>query len=1039
MYTSSVRAFAVYFVLAAAALAQQAGLGSITGVVQDASGAVIPGAKVTVNNESRGIARNLETNEEGIFSAPSLVPSGGYSVKVESQGFALYERTNLELLVGQQLNLPIVLSVSGAAQTIEVTAGSPIVETTKTGVSQVVTTGQIDNLPINGRRVDSFVLLTPGVTNDGTFGLISFRGIAGGNSFLTDGNDTTNTFYNENAGRTRISTQISQDAVQEFQVLTNGYSAEFGRASGGVINTVTRSGGNGVHGTGYWFFRNQDFNALDRYIPRDPDNPSQPLRPEELRNQFGGSVSGPIVKDKLFYFFNAEVTRRDFPLVNRLVNPSLYNADGSLRERDNAGRLLCGDPAAVPRPATAAECGAAFGILDRQFQTLDRSANSELGFGKIDWRPTDSDSFSFSLNYLRWISPNGIQTQAVLTNGNGVGNNANSTVRTRYGRAQWTRVVAPTAVNEFRFGWFKDRLFDDVNPELIPPVTGRLGLTVAGQANLGTSVDYPRLNPSEQRFQLVDTMNWNIGRHNLKFGGDYITTQDYVNIQRNRNGSYVYNDFNSFAIDYARSGTGKLWQSYSQTFGNPVIDFTTKDFALFLQDQFRVTSGLTLNLGLRYEFTDIQQPGDLANPLVPQTATIREPRKNFAPRVGIAYAFDDQKTVIRGGYGIFYSRIPGALLQNFYLNNGSYQPQLTLNGSVAGDLLLGPTFPNVMAGLPAGRALGTVDAQFAAPDFRQAYTQQGDIAIERQFSENLGLTASYLWSRGIGLFTSRDINVGALGPEVTYRINDRSGSQVGSFTTPTYRLANRVDPRFRRLVQVENGGQSWYNGLVLQLRKRMSHGLEGSVAYTWSHAIDSAMQGGGTNALFFDSLRSTFNGDYTADRASSQLDQRHRIVISSIWAPNFTKSNSGVAKWLLKSWQLSQITTMASSQPTTPTIFISGAPFAGAAFNTSLNGFGGSNRVPFLPINSLDIDKTFRVDARLTKVLPFSERVQVYLNFEAFNVFNTQYNTSVIIEAYQLANGVLTPASGLGNGNQSQGFPDGTNARRAQVSARVTF
>jgi hypothetical protein len=1024
--------------LAVSVFAQQAGLGSITGVVQDASGAVIPGAKVVVANESKGITRNLETNAGGIFSAPSLVPTGGYSVKVESQGFAPYERKDIELLVGQQLNLQIPLAVSGATQTVEVTSGAPIVETTKTGVSQVVTTAQIDNLPINGRRVDSFVLLTPGVTNDGTFGLVSFRGIAGGNSYLTDGNDTTNSFYNENAGRTRISTQISQDAVQEFQVLTNGYSAEFGRASGGVINTVTRSGGNDVHGTGYWFFRNQDFNALDRYTPQDPRDPTQPLRPEETRHQAGGSISGPILKDKLFYFFNAEVTRRDFPLVNRLVNPSLFNSDGSVRPRDNAGKLLCGDPTALPRPATSDECAAAFGILGRQFQTLDRSANSELGFGKIDWRPTDRDSFSFSANYLRWISPNGIQTQAVLTNGNGIGNNANSTVRTRYGRAQWTRVVSPTSVNEARFGWFKDRLFDDVNPELIPPVTGRLGLTVAGQSNLGTSIDYPRLNPSEQRFQFVDTLNWNLGRHGLKMGVDIFSTQDYLDILRNRNGSYTYSDFNAFALDYTGHGGGKLWQGFSQSFGNAVLDFTTRDYAFFVQDQFRVSQSLTLNYGIRYEFTDIQQPNQ-PNPLVPQTSTIREPRKNFAPRFGLAYSLPDQKTVIRGGYGIFYARIPGALLQNIYFNNGVYQPQLSLQGTTTADLALGPVFPNILSGLPAGKSLGAVDVQFASPDFRQPYTQQGDIAIERQLSENMGLTVSYLWSRGIGLYTSRDLNAGALGPDVSYRINDSSGNQVGSYTTPTYRLANRVDTRFRRLIQVENGGQSWYNGLVVQLRKRMSHGLEGSVAYTWSHAIDTANMGGGTNSLFYDSLRSTFNGDYSADKASSQLDQRHRLVISSVWAPTLTNSDSAMMRWLVKGWQLSQITTLASAQPATATIFISGAPFSGAAFNTSLNGLGGSNRVPFWPFNSLDIDRVYRVDARLTKVLPFTERVHAYLNLEAFNVFNTQYNTFVNTEAYRVSNGVLTPSSGLGNGNQSQGFPDGTNARRAQVSVRVTF
>jgi hypothetical protein len=335
-----------------------------------------------------------------------------------------------------------------------------------------------------------------------------------------------------------------------------------------------------------------------------------------------------------------------------------------------------------------------------------------------------------------------------------------------------------------------------------------------------------------------------------------------------------------------------------------------------------------------------------------------------------------------------------------------------------------------------------VDLQFASKDFHNAYTQQGDLAIERQLTENLGLTVSYVWSRGVGLIVARDLNAGAPGPNVTYRINDATGNQVGSYTTPTYRLANRVDPRFRRIVQVENGGNSWYNGLVVQLRKRLSHGLEGSVAYTWSHAIDTANQGGGSDALFFNSPRSTFNGDYNADKGSSSLDQRHRLVISSIWAPTFSKSTSGIAKFLINHWQLSQITTLASSQPTTATIRVVSSPFAGAAFTNSLNGLGGSNRVPFLPFNNLNIDKTYRVDARLTKELPFTERFRVYLNFEAFNVFNTISNTFVNTEAFNTGASnsmVLTPTPGLGNGNASQGFPDGTNARRAQVSMRFVF
>jgi hypothetical protein len=231
----------------------------------------------------------------------------------------------------------------------------------------------------------------------------------------------------------------------------------------------------------------------------------------------------------------------------------------------------------------------------------------------------------------------------------------------------------------------------------------------------------------------------------------------------------------------------------------------------------------------------------------------------------------------------------------------------------------------------------------------------------------------------------------------------------------------------------------WYDGLAVQLRKRFSHGFEGHIAYTWSHAIDNANQGGGTNALFFDTIRSTFNGDFSADKGNSQLDQRHRAVISSIWSPSFTRSDSWWGRYFINNWQISQLTTLASAQYATPTIFISGAPFTGAAFNTSLNGLGGSNRVPFQPFQTLSIDPIHRVDARITKAFPFTERFRLYLNFEAFNVTNSVSDTFVNTEAYRAANGVLTPSVGTGVGNQSQGFPDGTNARRAQFSARFVF
>jgi hypothetical protein len=243
---------------------------AIGGTVVDASGAVVPGAAVTVSNKQIGLERKVTTTDVGYFLVPSLPPASGYEVLVEKSGFAAHRIENVLLQVGQNLSLTARLEISQQAQSVVVTDVIPIVELTKTGVSQVVDSGQIQNLPINGRRVDTFVLLTPGVVSDGTSGGISFRGMPGGNAFLSDGNDTTPQFYNENSGRFRVSSNISQDAVQEFQVQTSGYNAEFGRAVGGVVNTVTRSGTNSLYGTAYWFFRNRTLNAWDREMMLNP-------------------------------------------------------------------------------------------------------------------------------------------------------------------------------------------------------------------------------------------------------------------------------------------------------------------------------------------------------------------------------------------------------------------------------------------------------------------------------------------------------------------------------------------------------------------------------------------------------------------------------------------------------------------------------------------------------------------------------------------------------------------------------------------------
>lgn len=1013
-----------------------AGFGAISGLVRDASGAVVPEAEVSVSNPDRGIRRQLRTNEAGIFSASSLVPSSGYVVTVAKAGFANFEARDLEVLVGQIVSVDAVLTVAGTTLRVDLQESAPIIEPAKIGVSQVVNSDQIQNLPINGRRADSFVLLTPAVVPDGTFGLLSFRGIAGGNSFLTDGNDTTNQYYNENAGRTRITTQISQDAVQEFQVLSEGYSAEFGRAIGGVVNTVTRSGSNDLHGTAYWFFRNQDFNARDPFATTNPP---------ESRHQAGASVGGKLITDKLFYFVNAEIVRRDFPLSASLRNPPFFDANGQFVATQPNGQPTCA------APATAEQCSAAVRFLDRHFQTLPRTADSELGFAKLDWRPNERHSISASMNYLRFLSPNGLQTGAAVTTGSGVGNNANSTVQARYGRLSWIALPGISIVNELRFGWFKDKQYDYVNDSLALPGVGLLGLTIQGQTNLGTAVDYPRLNPSENRYQFADNLTWNRGRHSVKFGADIMTTQDYNDTLRNRTGTFVYPTFTAFALDYTGNTTGaKRWQNYSQRFGNPIVDIRANDFGFYVQDQFRVSANLTLNLGLRYDYTALPQPildsPDRVNPTYPATGRIPSAKKNFAPRVGLSYAFNNAKTVLRAGYGIFYARYPNGLINTFFLENGMSQTLVNLNGNVAADLTSGPVFPNRLLPIdsrtpPAGWGVppGTVDLTFPSDSFRNAYTQQGDVAVEHALTTNLSLTVSYIWSRGFHLSTVRDLNVGAPGAPFTYRINDESGSQVGTYTTPTYLRANRVNPTWNRLNLVDSDGKSYYDGLAIQARKRLSYGFEGSLAYTWSHAIDYN-QGFGSQNIFFSSGPTTLsNGDYTAEKGTSGLDQRHRLTVSSIWSPEFKNDDGRIRRFFARDWQISQISTFASAPPATALVAVSGAPFAGAAFNTTLNGFGGSQRVPFWPVNSLMMDPVIRTDARVSKALKLSERIRLQLLFEAFNVFNHTYATGVITRAYNASGGVLTPSPRLGEGNVTGGFPDGTNARRAQIALRLLW
>jgi outer membrane receptor protein involved in Fe transport len=1022
----------VLFTLTATSVLAQsaAGLGGLTGTVRDASGAAVPAAQVVVANEAKGIKRAIESNEAGVFTASALQPADGYTISVSKTGFANWEAKDIKILVGQVPNFNVVLQVATSTTMVEVSATAQLVDSNKTDVSQVVNSTSIMELPINGRRVDSFVLTTPAVIPDGTFGLVSFRGIAGGNSFLTDGNDTTEQYYNENVGRTRITSQISQDAVQEFQVVSNNYSAEFGRATGGVVNTITRSGTNEFHGTGYWFFRNQDFNARDFFAT---------INPEELRNQYGVSAGGKIIANKLFYFANYEGMERNFPLLASITaagNP-LFNSTGQ----------FIGTCAA---PATADQCNYAINFLNRQFQTVPRTTNQNLGFFKLDFRPNERNTFSASLNLLRWVSPLGLQTQAVLNNGNGVGNNVNSSARAKYGTATWTNIPAPTLVNEARFGWFADKQFDYPNNLVAIPNIGFLGVSITGQSNLGTATDYPRTNPSENRYSFADTLNWTKGKHTLKVGFDWIRTEDYTNVLFNRTGTYLFSNFTNLALSLSGNvNNDKTWQTFTQTVGNPVVDFYLNDMAFFVQDQWKISPRLTVNLGIRYDKTFLPQP-TVVNPDYPATGRIPTFNEGWAPRGGITYSLDESgKTVIRAGYGMFIGRYPGGLINTFMLGNGLYQKSITLQSNSATDKAAGPVFPNVLptTGQGFNPPAGSVSLNMAVDGFRTPYTQQANLGIERQLTDSMVLTASYLWSLGLHLTSVQDINIGMPGPTVNYRINDASGNWVSGYSTPVYVRQNRVDTRYNRVNIVDHGMKSYYDGLVVQLQKRLRQGLQGSIAYTWSHSIDDGQGNAGTPNIFASGgPQSYLPGNYNYEKGNGNLDIRQRIVMTGVWTPVWSRFKSQKAGYLINGWQLSGIFTWNTPPHVSPTLQISSAYVpAGYTVAQSAGGLNGyaSTRVPFQAPGSLEVDTVIRLDTRITKNFMIKERYQALFTFDAFNLFNHPYFTSIATReyTYSLVNGTptLNPASGYYLGTATQGFPDGTNARRLQLGLRFIW
>jgi hypothetical protein len=610
--------------LPALAVAQTAASGNIEGVVTDATGGVLPGAIVVVRNLDTNVSRKVMTDEDGRYRAAALQP-GRYEVTATTTGFTAPPLTGITVLVGQTQPVDVRMRPEGIAETVTVTSETTVVDTARTDVSNVVGETAIANLPVTGRRWENFVLLSPGVTNDGNFGLVSYRGISGlYNNNTIDGVDNNQAFFSEARGRTRASYTVSQAAIREFQVGVSNFSAEFGRAAGGTVNAVTKSGTNQPRGEGFYYLRDDAFQSREPFATG---------KPEERRQQFGFSAGGPITEDRVFYFTNFDQQLRDFPGFVRASNEASFYG-GS---------------------CTAPGCAATVNYFRSLEGFFDRQGNNRILLGKVD-ASLGRHNLSVQYNMHRWDSDNGIQTQPILS---GTSNSANGTdiVKTDFAVVSVNSVLGQRWLNEFRTQIGRD--FEAQEPNSPGPST-----TVTNGIAFGMPNFLPRPKyPDERRYQFIDNATFYAGNHSIKGGFDInYVREDIINLFQG-GGVYSYSNMQGIASDCppAATGcvrlidanTGRHYNNFTQQFdlrgGGLRGDafFTTTDYNFFIQDNWRVGSQVTLNLGLRYEYQQLPQPGKAevrgvplnGNPAYPQTMSFNQDRNNWGPRIGVFYFF----------------------------------------------------------------------------------------------------------------------------------------------------------------------------------------------------------------------------------------------------------------------------------------------------------------------------------------------------------------------------------------------------------------
>lgn len=1043
---------------AAVMFAQTAGTGTITGTISDPASAVVPGTTVVIHNVDTGSDRSVMSNEAGIYSATFLQP-GPYEITVSKSGFTKIERKGLMLEVGRTLTIDFALTVQTGNETVSVTGEAPVVDTDKTEVSQEVSQNLVTNLPIVGRRWDNFVLLTPGVTSDGT--LVSYRGISGlYNNNQVDGANNNQAFFSEARGRSTVPYTYSVDAIQEFQVSASNYSAEFGQAAGGIVNAITKSGTNSIHGDLFYFLRYPSLNALDS-IGKSNKIYTQPVHQQQ---QFGGVVGGAIIKDKLFYFLNYDGSRKVFPIT--------YTSTSTF-------------PLTCPAAVTASQCANANGYLTSLLGAYPRTGVNDLALGKLDYQLNSNNRLSANFDWDNFHAPNAYDPGTSYSNTKSLSTNGFSVTRTRFLIAKWDSVITSNLLNNFRFQW-------GVDDEIYGANSPGPSVTIASVIAYGMPNALPRpAFPDEHRLQFADTISWSHGKHQIKAGFDINAIHEVLANLFQGGGVYNYsagsaqNSFNNWVLDAyginAGDGlTGKHYSSFVQV-TDPITgvgkdDFYDNDYDGFVEDTWKVHPNLTLNLGLRYEIQTIPQPPrpNTSTPLNAYlTSKINIDSNNFGPRIGIAWE-PMKGTVVRAGYGMFYAKSTNSTFYTIRVENGVFQQTYSCSPvSTATNYCPSLTFPNLIytppgptPAAPFAGALTPLVTSFTPPaagqlsrglphDFVNPLVHEGDLTLEHQLPGNISVSGAWLFSRGLHLPAFVDANLEPATTTHTYGVLNSSNTLASTLTLPWY--TQRIDSATGDILTGYSVVNSWYHALALTFRRPMTNGFEALLNYTFSKSVDDGAVNG---------YNGTFNGtDYTVDpknqkgeQSVSDLYQKHRFTGSLVYEPQmFRKLSNKPLKLILDGFLFSGTITVASPLPVFALIsgFPTGLDYGLTGGTVTNTGGSTGGRPPQVSRNAyFGATQLRNVDFRIMREFPlWKERAHLQFIGEAFNVFNHTNISSVNGTAFNynaasatssscplsLYTGCIAPNPTflLPTGSTSTNGLDG--ARQLQISAKIVF